>query len=68
MAGLLLMCLLVFSVFAVQNGGACLGGPRAEETFAQFGPSTDCSAGKGGIFAFTAYRFNPEGNRVEYAG
>nr|XP_058966247.1 uncharacterized protein LOC131792849 [Pocillopora verrucosa] len=50
-----------FKVFAIQNGGACLSGPKAGRTFNQFGESSSCKAGKGGLFANDVYRLTDIG-------
>ena len=50
-----------FSVFAIQNGGACLSGPTAGRMFNQFGESSSCKAGKGGLFANDVYRLTDTG-------
>lgn len=56
---------LLVSVFAIQNGGACLSGPKAGRTFNQFGESSSCKAGKGGLFANDVYRLTDIGEYVE---
>ncbi|PFX33592.1 Tolloid-like protein 1 [Stylophora pistillata] len=50
-----------FRVFAIQNGGACLSGPTAGRMFNQFGESSSCKAGKGGLFANDVYRLTDFG-------
>ncbi|XP_019630295.1 PREDICTED: fibrillin-2-like [Branchiostoma belcheri] len=45
-----------FAVFAVQDGGQCLGSADAQNTYKKHGPSTACAAdGKGGVFANEVY-------------
>lgn len=52
---------LFVSVFAIQNGGACLSGPTAGRRFNQFGESSSCKAGKGSLFANDVYRLTDSG-------
>ena len=52
---------LLVSVFAIQNGGACLSGPTAGRRFNQFGESSSCKAGKGSLFANDVYRLTDSG-------
>ena len=51
----------LLSVFAIQNGGACLGGPTAGQVFNQFGESSSCKEGKGGLFVNDVYRLTDSG-------
>ena len=60
--------LLLFSVFAIQNGGACLSGPTAGRMFNQFGESSTCKAGKGGLFANDVYRLTDTGKFSSQSG
>ena len=53
--------LAFFSVFAIQNGGSCLSGPKADETFMEYGESAQCKSGKGGVTANDVYRMNYDG-------
>jgi len=53
-----------YKVFAIQNGGACLGGPTAGRMFNQFGESSSCKAGKGGLFANDVYRLTDSGSYI----
>ncbi|XP_076434596.1 bone morphogenetic protein 1-like [Babylonia areolata] len=49
------------SVFALQDGGQCLTGPRAHSTFNTYGPSSLCGArGKGGTTAMNVYTFSTD--------
>ena len=50
------------AVFAIQKGGACQGGPRAGRTFNQFGESSACKDGKGGLFANSVYLLSENGS------
>ena len=47
-----------FQVFAIQNGGMCLSGPNAHNTYKMHGPEKDCKDGKGGPWSSDAYIFN----------
>ena len=53
--------LFLFPVFAIQNGGACLGDPAAERMFNQYGESSACKEGKGGPFVNDVYRLTDSG-------
>ena len=53
--------LFLFPVFAIQNGGACLGDPSAERMFNQYGESSACKEGKGGPFVNDVYRLTDSG-------
>ncbi|XP_015765053.1 PREDICTED: uncharacterized protein LOC107343965 [Acropora digitifera] len=53
-----------FKVFAIQNGGACLGGPTAARMFNQFGESSTCKNGTGGLFVNDVYRLTDSGSYV----
>ena len=46
-----------YSVFAIQNGGACRSSSTAESTYNKYGPSTACLGdGEGGPFANDVYQ------------
>ena len=48
---------LKLDVFAVQNGGQCLGGPDANLNYRKYGSSTRCREnGRGGPWANQVYR------------
>ena len=45
-----------FTMFAVQYGGQCMTGAKAEHTFNRYNESNDCKAnGKGGTWANNVY-------------
>ncbi|XP_078364951.1 uncharacterized protein LOC144649338 [Oculina patagonica] len=45
-----------YKTFAIQDGGMCVGGPKAHETFGKYGKSRDCeNDGKGGPWANQVY-------------
>ena len=46
-----------FKVFGTQFHGECWGGPNAESTYSEDGPSTACVHKLGGINSFYAYKF-----------
>ena len=47
---------LGFSVFAIQNGGQCLGSSTAQDTYRKYGESSKCKKdGKGGPLANQVY-------------
>ena len=53
-----------YKTFAIQDGGMCVGGPTAHETFDKYGESQDCkNDGKGGPWANQVY--NLTGSCVE---
>lgn len=44
-------------IFAVQNGGQCLGGPQAKVRYNKYGGSTQCQGnGRGGSWANQVYK------------
>ena len=46
-----------YIVFALQNGGWCVGSADAESTYKKYGPSSDCvHRGKGGFGANEVYK------------
>lgn len=45
-----------FVVFAIQRGGMCFGGPRAEIDYRKYGISRKCRDGLGGTYANNVYR------------
>ena len=45
-----------FPVFAIQRGGMCFGGPRAEIDYQKYGISRKCHDGLGGSYANSVYR------------
>lgn len=48
---------LKLDVFAVQNGGQCLGGPQANLNYNKYGSSIQCQEnGRGGPWANQVYR------------
>lgn len=50
---------LSYKVFAVQNGGWCASGARAQNSFMKYGPSQACQRnGKGGPWANAVYGIN----------
>jgi len=51
---------LGYKMFAVQHGGWCATGPRAQYTFAKYGRSNRCRNGKGGPWANDVYRVSGE--------
>ncbi len=45
-----------YQTFALQDGGMCVGSPRAHKTFGKYGKSQDCkNDGKGGPWANQVY-------------
>ena len=46
---------LGYKVFAIQDGGECLGSNTAEKTYNMYGKSTACSNGLGGAMANSVY-------------
>ena len=47
-----------FQLFAIQNGGMCLSGPNAHDTYKIHGLAKNCKDGKGGPWASDVYIFN----------
>ncbi|CAB4002275.1 Hypothetical predicted protein, partial [Paramuricea clavata] len=47
-----------YQLFAIQNGGMCLSGPKAHETYKIHGLARNCKDGKGGEWANDVYIFN----------
>ena len=47
-----------YRVFALQDGGQCMGSPTAESDYKKYGESTACSGGKGGPLANDVYQIN----------
>ena len=47
-----------YQLFAIQNGGMCLSGPKAQETYKIHGLARNCKDGKGGEWANDVYIFN----------
>ena len=45
-----------YTVFALQRGGMCFGGPRAEIDYRKYGMSRRCRDGLGGTYANSVYR------------
>lgn len=45
-----------YPVFAIQDGGRCMSGPAAEESYKQFGISRDCRGILGGAYANSVYK------------
>ena len=45
-----------YTVFAVQDGGMCFGGPLAEINYRKYGISRSCHDGLGGVYANSVYR------------
>lgn len=45
-----------YTVFALQRGGMCFGGPRAEVDYQKYGMSRRCRDGLGGPYANSVYR------------
>ena len=54
-----------YTVFAIQNGGACFSGPNAESTYKRYGPSDACKGGRGGAFANSVYKLFDDGKLLE---
>eukprot|EP00794_Sanderia_malayensis_P011221 gene11221-12400_t len=51
-----------YSVFAIQNGGACFSGANAETTYKRYGQSDACKGGRGGAFANSVYKLFEDGS------
>jgi hypothetical protein len=47
-----------YQLFAIQNGGMCLSGPKAQDTYKIHGLARNCKDGKGGEWANDVYIFN----------
>ena len=47
-----------YQLFAIQNGGMCLSGPKAQENYKIHGLARNCKDGKGGEWANDVYIFN----------
>ena len=45
-----------YKVFAIQNGGHCMSGPRADQDYMKHGVSDKCKNGIGGPTANDVYR------------
>ncbi|XP_065055660.1 uncharacterized protein LOC135684164 isoform X2 [Rhopilema esculentum] len=51
-----------YSVFAIQNGGACFSGPKAASSYKRYGPSESCKGGRGGAFSNSVYKLFDDGS------
>jgi hypothetical protein len=51
-----------YQIFAIQNGGMCLSGLKAHETYKIHGLARNCKDGKGGEWANDVYIFNGKEN------
>ena len=57
---------LGFSVFAIQNGGQCLGSSTAQDTYRKYGESSKCKKdGKGGPLANQVYEIKKGQKRIQ---
>lgn len=54
-----------YPVFALQRGGMCFGGPRAEIDYKMYGISRRCRDGLGGTYANSVYRLIGETNQIK---
>ena len=54
-----------YPVFALQRGGMCFGGPRAEIDYKMYGISRRCRDGLGGTYANSVYRLIGETNQLK---